>query len=170
MTSKLEETFGIPPSDQESEDISDQMIQEQEGEAVKLLNALTNAEKIDVALATVEDLQSYVDEMDEISKKALDAYEEMVRLGMNAPISNAARLLEVSNMMLRTALDARSNKAVHKLRTVELQIRKARLDQEGHGAEPVGAGLGHKEIVDLVKERLLQGPSEPSNPDKNNEN
>jgi hypothetical protein len=166
MTKQLEEELGLPPtfdsisdeSEGEQNDIDyESEIQTQEDNATNILNALSAAEKIDYALATVSELDEYVDEMDDIAKEALSAYKDTLLLGMNYPIGNASRLLEVANMMLRTALDAKSNKAAHRLKTVELQLRKARIDQEGGGYETVGPGLNHKDIVDVIREGLSKG-------------
>jgi hypothetical protein len=166
MTRKLEETFDIPHDDGQVEENFEEDIENSTQTASEIMSALTSVEKIDVALSTVEDLSAYNDEMDEISRKALDAYKDLLILGMNSPVGNAGRLLEVANMMLRTALDARSNKAANKLKTIELQIRKARLDADMGEVTGAGMGLSHRDMVDYIKE-ISMTPKPNDSDDKN---
>jgi len=167
MNKKLEEEFNLPPTVYKDED-EEELIEEKQQEAAHILNALSSAEKVDYALGTVSSLDVHDTEMDEISEKALEAYKDLLVLGMNAPIGNASRLLEVASMMLKTALDARSNKAAKKLKVIELQLRKAKLDSDQGGVDNSGPGLGHKEMVDIIKNGLL-ALSDDKSDDKSSE-
>ena len=50
--------------------------------------------------------------------------------------AHTARLFEVAGAMLKTALDARDAKVNRKLKTIDLQLKKARLDKDINGINP----------------------------------
>ena len=156
MTKHLEKEFDLfKESDDSDEQQSNPIEQykEKQRDAAQLINALSNAEKINFALDIISDLEDYQEDMDEISKEAMASYVKILELGMHSPIGNASRILEVANNMLRTALDARNSKTATKLKVIDLQLRKERIDVDKGEAGPSGsgAGLGHREIVDIVK-------------------
>jgi len=51
-------------------------------------------------------------------------------LGFNVDDRNAGKIFEVAAQLLKTAVDAKTAKLDKKLKMVELQLRKARLDNE----------------------------------------
>lgn len=161
MTKQLEEEFDLPQDDIEEElhNFQDSLDQKQK-DANSLIDQLSNAEKIDVALNVISDLEDYKDDMDEISREAMESYKKIITLGMHAPIGNASRILEVANNMLRTALDARTSKAGTKLKVIELQLRKEKIDVDKGDSVGGGPGLTHREMIELVSKSI-------SGPDKN---
>jgi hypothetical protein len=133
MTKRLEEVLNLPAMKDALSDEADEHIPTKEEsleKSVKILKALSHAEKVDHALATVTDLEDHDDEMDEISKEALEAYQEIKELAMNMTDLHSGKMLEVAVRMLETALEARDRKANRKLRTIELQMRKLKMDRD----------------------------------------
>lgn len=128
MTRRLEEILGLPPLEDINETETVRTKEEILAESVQVLNALSTSEKIDSSLTSVTGLLAHDDEMDEIVKKALKSYKDLCDLGLNAPIMHAGKIYEVAGGMLRTALDARDAKVNKKLRMIELQIKKLRID------------------------------------------
>jgi uncharacterized protein YajQ (UPF0234 family) len=143
MTKNLEEAFDLPPIKE--------AIAKQKGEVVeiahtpeealensaKILKALTITEKVDHALTTVDNISAHDIEMDDIAQEALESYTELKELGMNMSDAHSGRMMEVAASMLRTALDARSEKMNRKLKTIDLQLKKMRIDNlNGKNPDP----------------------------------
>ena len=91
--------------------------------------ALTTAEKIDKALPQVKDLQTHDVDMDSYSGEAMKSYKELMDLGMNSEARHAGKFFEVAQTMMKNAIEAKNAKADKKLRMIELQLKKQRVDQ-----------------------------------------
>ena len=130
MTKKLEETFNIEPAEEkvEKNDEETPSIEESKALTEVLYAELKTTEKIDNALPLVKDLNEHDKEMDDIHQKALDAFNDLLQLGMNVEIHAGAKLLETANQMLKTAMEAKDSKVDRKLKMINLQLQKAKLD------------------------------------------
>jgi len=130
MTKKLEETFNIEPAEEKVEETTEETPTiEESKELTEILYAeLKNTEKIDNALPLVKDLNEHDKEMDDIHQKALDAFNDLLSLGMNVEVHAGAKLLETANQMLKTAMEAKDSKVDRKLKMINLQLQKAKLD------------------------------------------
>ena len=100
---------------------------------VKQKQELTSAEdiidRIDQALPQVHDLDSADDELDELSNLAKDKFEDLINLGMNVDSRFSGQILQTASMLLGHAITAKQAKIDKKLRMVDLQLKKLRLDQ-----------------------------------------
>ena len=142
MTKKLEETFNIGPTEEEPvETIEEETpsIEESKELTEILYSELKTTEKIDSALPLVSDLNQHDKEMDDIHRMALDAFNDLVQLGMNVEVHAGAKLLETANQMLKTAMEAKDSKVDRKLKMINLQLQKAKLD---HSIIKTGKGEG----------------------------
>ena len=130
MTKKLEETFDIQPAEEIVETIEEEApsIEESKELTEILYSELKTTEKIDSALPLVQDLNQHDKEMDDIHRMALDAFNDLVQLGMNVEVHAGAKLLETANQMLKTAMEAKDSKVDRKLKMINLQLQKAKLD------------------------------------------
>jgi len=135
MTKNLEEAFELPPIKEaiakhkgEIIEVVEHTPEEALENSAKILKALTITEKVDHALTTVDNITEHDDEMDDIAQEALESYTELKELGMNMSDAHSGRMMEVAASMLRTALDARSAKIDRKLKTIDLQLKKLRID------------------------------------------
>jgi hypothetical protein len=130
MTKKLEETFNIEPVEEKVEETTEEIptIEESKELTEILYTELKNTEKIDNALPVVQDLNEHDKEMDDIHQKALDAFNDLLQLGMNVEVHAGAKLLETANQMLKTAMEAKDSKVDRKLKMINLQLQKAKLD------------------------------------------
>ena len=130
MTKKLEDFFNLPSSKiVEEEVVPTKTRQELIVDAMAISSALTTAEKVDYALPTVVGLDSHDTDMDDIAKKAVDTFNDLISLGGNVPDMHAGKIYEVAGQMLKTALDAKNAKADKKLKMIELQLKKIRAEQ-----------------------------------------
>jgi len=139
VVKKLEELWNLPSQQEENEIIETKDKDEYIQEAKQIYNALSNAEKIDAALSTVQGLEQHDNEMDDIAIKALNSYKDLCDLGLNVPDMYSGKIYEVAAVMLKTAMEAKDAKVQKKLKIIELQLKKARLDQMS------GEGEGKKE-------------------------
>ena len=131
MSKSIEDFFNIDPSDEDEPAIPFTLADRTAlmAEASEVYTALTMAEKIDIALPAVSDLAEHNGEMDDISKRAMSSFEDLMTLGGNVQDLHAGKIYEVASTMLKTAMDAKNAKIDKKLRIIELQLKKARLDQ-----------------------------------------
>lgn len=102
-------------------------------------------DKIAAALPEVKGLGDASDqEFDTLAQRATDAYDDLMDLGMNVEARYAGRILEVASTMLKNAIDAKSAKIDKKLKIIELQLKKQKLDQdstpESEGIDVSGSG------------------------------
>jgi hypothetical protein len=130
MTKKLEELFDLDMPIKEEQPDSNIA----KTEAKKLKKVMADVDKIDSALPLVRDLEANDLEMDSIATKSVDTFNDLMDLGMNVEARYAGKIFEVAGTMMKNAIDARAAKIYKKLRMVELQIKKQRVDQQ----EPVG--------------------------------
>ena len=126
MTKKLEELFNLPSSDATPEE-SRQVIEENRGIITEVDLAI---DKIDIALPTVRDLETGDNELDELAKLAQDKAEDLIDLGMNVEPRFSGVILQTAGVMLGHAITAKTAKLDKKLKMVQLQLAKAKLDHQ----------------------------------------
>lgn len=133
MTKKLEEVFGFPPIEEAT--ASDETLPEVPVEVQEQLEVATAtidmANRVDIALPTVTDMATAERELDKLANTAQEQSERLMDLGFNVDDRNAGKIFEVAAQLLKTAVDAKTAKIDKKLKMVELQLRKARMDKEG---------------------------------------
>jgi hypothetical protein len=71
-------------------------------------------------------------EMDKLAVEAEESYKNLMDLGMNVDSRYSGRIFEVASNFLKNAIDAKSSKIDKKLKMVELQLKKLKLDKEGN--------------------------------------
>ena len=94
-----------------------------------IMKAITTAEKIDRALPQVTGLDAEDQDMDTYATEAMKSYQDLMNLGMNVEVRHSGKLFEVASTMLKNAVEAKNAKLEKKLRMVELQLKKQRVDQ-----------------------------------------
>ena len=137
MTRKLEELFDLPPTTQEVDASLPELPANRE-----TLAALDAAiDKIDTALPAVRGLESTDQEMDELSDLAKGSYKDLIDLGMQVDSRFAAEIFSVASNMLGHAITAKTAKLDKKLKMIDLQLKKMRLDQTAKPDGNDGTGL-----------------------------
>jgi uncharacterized protein YacL (UPF0231 family) len=134
MTKKLEEILNLP----ESKKIVKQEEKKQAKAeiAAPFIRDMSEYDKISAALPQVKGLGDAGDsELDELAKKATDAYDDIMDLGMNVEARYSGRLFEVAASMLGHAIQAKSAKLDKKLKMIDLQLKKQKLDQDALGVD-----------------------------------
>jgi hypothetical protein len=153
MTKKLEELLNLPESKK--------IIKEEEKKATilakpePLLRDISEFDKISAALPQVKGLGDIADgELDELAKKATEAYDDIMDLGMNVEARYSARLFEVAASMLKNAIDAKATKLDKKLKMIDLQLKKQKLDNETNTDE--GISLNGDGFIVTDRNSLLE--------------
>jgi hypothetical protein len=159
MTKKLEELLDLPPNPNSKKKISAEIIDPKavETPAQERLRTIDEFDKISAALPQVKGLGDLSDtELDALAQRATDAYDDLMDLGMNVEARYGTRIFEVASSMLKNAIDAKAAKIDKKLKMIDLQLKKAKLDKDS------GDGGGEGGVVDgsayIVSDRnsLLQ--------------
>ena len=144
MTKKLEELLDLP----DSKEIIKQDKKREKKEVIEQQNEtlrdIAEFDKIAAALPAVKGLGEMADkELNDIAEKALDAYDDLMDLGMNVESRYSGRVFEVAGGMLKTSLDAKVAKMDKKLKMIELQLKKEKLDKDGKPDEDLVQGQGY---------------------------
>ena len=151
MTKKLEELFDLPPNDSPEPEVQP-TVEETRTYIAEIDDTL---DKIDAALPGVRDLSASDADMDVLAKKATDSFDELMTLGMNVDSRFAAEIFGVAGTMLGHALTAKTAKLNKKLKVIDLQLKKARLDQQNPDDVPTQPGQGHVLDRNEILERLI---------------
>lgn len=154
MTKKLSELFELPTEDPvkilPDHDPLDKELITQE--------AYSNLEKIENALPQVRGLEASDSEMDDLANLAKDSYQDLMDLGMQVDSRFASEIFNSAGTMLGHAITAKTAKINKKLKMIELQLKKATLDQKLASKEkeiesiPVGEGslLDRNELLKSI--------------------
>ena len=127
MTRKLESLFDLPPSTPAEDEPSPQPAEDLRSQLQTLDLTI---DKIDAALPGVRGLEANDTEMDSLSKMATDSYDELMTLGMQVDSRFASEIFSVASNMLGHAITAKTAKMDKKLKMIDLQLKKMRLDQQ----------------------------------------
>ena len=84
-------------------------------------------------------------ELNEVADKAMTAYDDLMDLGMNVESRYSGRVFEVAGTMLKTSLDAKIAKLDKKLKMVDLQLKKEKMDKDNNprGDGDIVSGEGY---------------------------
>ena len=106
--------------------------------AKNLQKSYAEFDKIAAALPQVKGLGELSDlELDKLAVEAEESYKNLMDLGMNVDSRYSGRIFEVAGNFLRNAIDAKSGKIDKKLKMIELQLKKQKLDQGNKDGGPI---------------------------------
>jgi hypothetical protein len=167
MTQKLQELFNLPPAEENTAnndtDSTAPSIEEQRAIIQEVDLAI---DKIDAALPFVDDLDTSDKELDELSDLAKEKFEDLISLGMNVEARFSGHILATAGTLLGHAITAKQAKLDKKLRMVDLQLKKARLDQanaKNDGEKLITAADGKGVVLDrneLLRQILGEKPKD----------
>lgn len=151
MSRKLEELFDLPPTSEEV----DQAIPALPETRLSLAELDSTIDKIDAALPAVRDLDASDREMDDLADMAKSSYNDLMDLGMQVDSRFASEIFGVASNMLGHAITAKTAKLNKKLKMIDLQLKKARMDQDRNKDEPMDTA--HGEVLNhLSRNELLE--------------
>jgi hypothetical protein len=125
MTKKLEELFDLASSEENDLTIPLPEVTEEVTE-----NALSTLDKIEAALPQVKGLEAADEEMDELANLATSSYKDLMDLGMQVESRFSSEIFNSASSMLGHAITAKTAKINKKLKMLDLQMKKAQLDQK----------------------------------------
>ena len=144
MTKKLEDLLNLPDSKEITEEGKKEKQEDAIVEQEDTMRSIQEFDKITAALPAVKGLGEMADkELNEVADKAMTAYEDLMDLGMNVESRYSGRVFEVAGGMLKTSLDAKVAKVDKKLKMIELQLKKEKLDKEGGLEGDIVQGEGY---------------------------
>lgn len=161
MTRKLEKLFDLPEplEDDTPEETSTAL------PSTDTLVAIDTAiDKIEQALPLVRGLEMADKEMDELSDLAVASYKDLTDLGMQVDSRFAAEIFSVASNMLGHAITAKTAKLDKKLKMIDLQLKKRRLEQqEQEKSSAPQPGSGHILSRNELLERIIAQNQKPTN-------
>jgi hypothetical protein len=125
MTKKLEQLFELSSSVENDLTIPLPDMTEEVTE-----NALSTLDKIEAALPQVKGLEAADTEMDELAQMATSSYKDLMDLGMQVESRFSSEIFNSASSMLGHAITAKTAKINKKLKMLDLQMKKAQLDQK----------------------------------------
>jgi hypothetical protein len=155
MTRKLEELFDFPTNEETPQE-EPVLTAEETKSAIVEIDA--TIDKIDAALPAIRDLDSSDKELDEIAEMAKESYQNLSDLGFNVDSRYASELFAVASTMLGHVLTAKTTKLNKKLKMIDLQMKKLKLDQDAAKNAPeevVQMGNGQV-LTNLSRNELLE--------------
>jgi hypothetical protein len=157
MTRKLQQLFDLP----DSEDIEAESSRADLPEHLPIMpETLQALDKIENALPTVRGLELADEELDELATLAKQSFNDLSDLGMQVDSRFAAEIFSVASNMLGHAITAKTAKLDKKLKMIDLQLKKRRLDLQERGEEEETApqqGTGQVLNRNDLLERILAG-------------
>lgn len=155
MTRRLEEFFNLPKIENSEE--QEKLKLDSTEQIENYSNIMDGIDKIDQALPMVKNLETSDREMDHLAQLAEEKFQELMDLGMNVEPRFSGTILQTAGTLLGHAIAAKQAKIDKKLRMIELQLKKARLDQtnkkESEDEEPQtahGMVLDRNELIKSI--------------------
>ena len=136
MTKKLEDLFNLESNETEKKVIEKPPVPTHE-EVRSLDDGYRAVQEITRSLPQIKELDELDDkELDALASKAEQAYDDLMDLGMNVEVRYAGRIFEVAASMMGNAINAKTAKIDKKLKAVDLQIKKLKIDKDAGDADP----------------------------------
>lgn len=164
----LEELFDLPAGREQGDD-ADDITDAEPGNDIQtnlpvLPETLKTLDKIEQALPMVRGLEASDQEMDELAGKAQESFDNLMDLGMQVDSRYASEIFAVAGTMLGHAITAKTAKMNKKLKMIQLQMQKARMDQTSSDKAPeVSTGSGRVlNRNDLLRTILAESKEKPS--------
>ena len=154
MTKKLEELFDLDPIEQEEE--NELITPVEQAQTPVPADTFKNIDKIESALPAVKGLEASDQEMDDLAELAKSSYQDLMDLGFNVDSRFASEIFGVANNMLGHAISAKTAKINKKLKMIDLQLKKATLDNRKGKSEPIETGEGYVLDRNEILEQLLK--------------
>jgi hypothetical protein len=132
MTKKLEELFNLEES-KPAKETPPVEVKADHTEVRSLDDSYKAVAEITRSLPQIKELDELNDhELDNLASKAEQAYDDLMDLGMNVEVRYSGRIFEVAGTMLGHAITAKSNKIEKKLKAIDMQMKKYKIDKDNN--------------------------------------
>jgi hypothetical protein len=157
MTKKLEEILNLPESKKIIKQDEKAKTKAEVAKPEPFLRSMDEFDKISASLPQVKGLGDAADsEFDALAQRATDAYDDLMDLGMNVEARYSGRIFEVAGGMLKNAIDAKAAKIDKKLKMIELQLKKQKLDNDTASSDDNGIPLNGDGFIVTDRNSLLE--------------
>lgn len=167
MTKKLENLFNLPNELPDSEDSAEiPTVEDLQKNMQALAEINQNIDKIDHALPMVQDLDAADTELDDLSELSRRTAEDLISMGMNVEARFSGTILQTAGVMMGHAITAKQAKIDKKLRMIDLQLKKMRLDHQISTSKPEAPQEANATVIDrneLLKRILAATKAEKNN-------
>jgi hypothetical protein len=154
---KLEEILNLPASKEIIKAEEKKKQKDAKSQAQPLLRDMSEFDKIAAALPQVKGLGDASDaEFDALAQRATDAYDDLMDLGMNVEARYSGRIFEVAGGMLKNAIDAKAAKIDKKLKMIELQLKKQKLDHDANTTDDNSINLNGDGFIVTDRNSLIE--------------
>jgi hypothetical protein len=132
MTKKLEELFNLDTT--EAAETAPEPAPVPVHQEVRSIDDQYRAvQEITRGLPQIKELDELDDkELDHLATKAEQAYDDLMDLGMNVEVRYSGRIFEVASSMMGNAIAAKTAKIDKKLKAVDLQLKKLKIDKDSN--------------------------------------
>jgi hypothetical protein len=131
MTKKLEDLFNLDSADVAKIPESAKVPVHQEVRSID--DQYRAVQEITRGLPQIKELDELDDkELDHLATKAEQAYDDLMDLGMNVEVRYSGRIFEVASSMMGNAIAAKTAKIDKKLKAVDLQLKKLKIDKDSN--------------------------------------
>jgi hypothetical protein len=135
MTKKLEELFNLDEKAQSVPELELPLdVPVKDHTPVRSVDeSYAEVERITQSLPAIKELDDLGDaELDDLAQKAEKAYDDLMDLGMNVEVRYSSRIFEVASSMLGHAITAKTNKVDKKLKAIDMQLKKYKIDKDNN--------------------------------------
>jgi len=140
MTKKLEEIFNLDEAEKKAKKSA--VVNPEEVKSID--DTYRAVESMTRDLPAIKELENLDEvELDHLAKKAEEAYDNLMDLGMNVEVRYSSRLFEVASSMMKNAIDAKAAKIDRKLKAIDLQLKKYKIDKDNNEDHNVLNGDGY---------------------------
>jgi len=149
MTKKLEELFNLEDQKETTEEtpeveIVPENIEENHQKVKSVDDSYQAIQKVTKDLPEIRELDTMGEgELDHLASKAEKAYDDLMDLGMNVEVRYSGRIFEVASSMMKNAIEAKTAKVDKKLKAVDLQLKKLKIDKDSGDEDDILDGKGY---------------------------
>lgn len=142
MTKRLEDLFNL---DEKKPKKPEPVPVAKHEQITSLDDSYKAVQEIVKGLPQIKELDELDDkELDTLATKAEQAYDDLMDLGMNVEVRYSGRIFEVAASMMNNAINAKSAKIDKRLKAVDLQLKKYKIDSDtGSNSNDIINGSGY---------------------------
>jgi len=137
MTKRIEDLLNLEPQSQPKQQTPknpktlNEEIVARAAEVASVEQSYQAIASVTKSLPQIKELNDLDDgDLDNLAAKAEQAYDDLMDLGMNVEVRFSGRIFEVAGTMMKNAIDAKAAKIDKKLKAIDLQLKKYKIDKE----------------------------------------
>ena len=125
----LEDLLKAPRQTDEGEEITDQMVEEDDNSIVEEMTTALATGNVTKEMADEREARDHARRADDIHDEVLQHAKDLMDLGYNVDTRSAGRIFETAAGMYKLALEAKNSKRDAQLKALKLQLEERKLDQ-----------------------------------------